>query len=132
MNKKQTISKIQETRSKYDHNSAIHVNCVRFGKGETLEHALHKFILGWIVVNGGDVRVTWNFRLRSSIKKLVEDCKYLKQWLFHGSEREFLTEAITIDRKEKHDFVILNSGEVIEIVKSSDPPRKGNITRIEI
>ena len=68
MSQKQTINKIQETRRKYDHNSAIHVNCIRIGKGESLEHALTKFMLGWILINGGDVRIIYDDLLPKGIK----------------------------------------------------------------
>ena len=134
MNKKQIITQRQISKSKYDQNSRIHVNCVRFGRGETFEHALTKFMLGWIVVSGGDVRIIYESKLTKSFVKATAEIfeESWRQWFFKGSEREFLTEAMTKDRKEIHDFVILDSGEVIEVVKSSDPPRKENVTRIEI
>lgn len=131
MSKREVIASIQKTRANYDHNSAIHVNCIRIGKGECLEHALTKFMLGWILINGGDIRIVYDSVMKNYIKDFSE-VPIKTDWLFKGSERHFLTEAIIKNRKEKHDFVVLESGEVIEVVKSSDPPREELVKRIRL
>lgn len=96
MNIRETLKR-RENLNKLEFQDRRHINCVRFGKNESLEHALAKLIRC--------------YQIRGE-KNFVTEVRFMRK--FDGSDR-------------KIDIFVLESGEKIEIIhKSGDRKMREN------
>jgi hypothetical protein len=117
MNKKDLALNIRSNKSLIEYSDRSHVNCVRVGIGNSLKHELSKFFVGWILANGGDVRILFPLFKTEILDKVAWNTfeKIYDQWCFKGSERNFICEARFMKSKERADVFCLESGERIEV-----------------
>lgn len=91
------VERRRENLNKLEFQDRRHINCLRFGKNESLEHALAKLIRC--------------YQIRGE-KNFVTEARFMRR--FDGNDR-------------KVDIFVLESGEKIEIIhKSNDREKREN------
>ena len=136
--KQKQQEKINNTMRTYHRNgttSKCILNHVSISSANHIEHELSKCIIGIILSNGGLLDPNWN-----KIKKAVyAACDILEDIEIDKSEvKHFITEAVDISSNKRRDLVILETGEVIEVMYKHknkeiyDEYKKDNVTCYEL